>query len=229
MVIAGYRRRDVFMTRARFSEAELVAIQEAVARAESQTGGEIVVYAVGECDPYPEARWRGAACGALLGLIVGLVLHWWQALWGADLVLWSMLPALLGMLAGLLLVDRWSWLRRRLASRAALERRVALRAASAFLEESVFATRERTGILIFLALFEHRAVILGDEGINARVEPGEWEKIVEQLLYGIRSGKGAAAVEECVLRCGRLLAERRVERAPDDRDELPDRPRIRET
>ena len=39
-------------------------------------------------------------------------------------------------------------------------------AMAAFVEEEVFSTRDRTGILLFLSLFEHRVVVLGDSGIN---------------------------------------------------------------
>lgn len=215
--------------RGRFSEAELAAIEQAVSRAESRTAGEIVVYVVKECDPYPEARWRAAALGAAAGLLAALLLHRLGQFWGADLWLWSLLPALFGMLAGLLLCDRLQVVRRLFARGPALERRVALRAEAAFLEESVFSTRERTGILIFLALFEHRAIVLGDEGINARVTPDAWQGIVDQLVQGIRSGDAVAAVERAVEECGGLLEAHKVERAPDDRDELSDRPRIRDS
>jgi putative membrane protein len=97
-----------------------------------------------------------------------------------------------------------------------------MRAAAAFLEAEVFATRDRTGVLIFLALFEHRVVVLADSGIAARVEPGAWKGISDRLAAGIREGRAAAALIEAIGACGRLLAERRVERRPDDVSELPD-------
>ena len=66
--------------------------------------------------------------------------------------------------------------------------------------EEVFKTRDRTGILIFLALFEHRAVILADEGIHRAVPREEWQALVDELVAGIRAGRGVAAL------CGPFLA-----------------------
>jgi putative membrane protein len=102
-----------------------------------------------------------------------------------------------------------------------MSRRVASRAEVAFLEAQVFATRERTGILIFISLFERGVVILGDEGINARVEQAEWDGMVAALTAGIRSGRPIEALEDAIRDCGELLASRRVERRADDVDELP--------
>jgi len=96
------------------------------------------------------------------------------------------------------------------------------------LEEEVFKTRDRTGILIFLALGEHRAVILADEGINRAVPEGLWDRVVADLVAGIKAGQAPRALENAVVRCGEILAEHRVEPRPDDTDELSDRPRIRE-
>ena len=42
------------------------------------------------------------------------------------------------------------------------------------------------------------------------------------------AGRSAEALVEAITRCGGLLVEYEVERRPDDEDELPDAPRIRE-
>ena len=80
-------------------------------------------------------------------------------------------------------------LKRWLIPRASIDRHVALRAEAAFLEEEVFDTRERTGIMLFLALFEHRALVLADEGINEHVDQSEWQEIVDHLVAGIKNGQ----------------------------------------
>ena len=117
---------------------------------------------------------------------------------------------------------------RALLSSEDLERRVRVRAAAAFLEEEVFNTRERTGILILVALFEHRAVILGDFGIHRSIEPGAWDELVGDLVRGIKEGRAAAAMIDVVGRCGELLETRGVERRRDDFNELADAPRVRD-
>ena len=211
-----------------FRGSDLEQIQQAVAEAENRTAGEIVTYIVGECDRYPEATWRGAAAGALLATVAAALLHAFGGFWGAPLWLWSVAPALLGLLFGAQLAEQVPWLRRRLISKTEIERRTTLRAEAAFLEEEVFKTRDRTGILLFLAIFEHRAIVLGDEGINRQVEEGAWQRIIDDLVAGIREGKAPSAVVAAIDACGELLEERDVTLRPDDEDELPDAPRIRE-
>jgi len=142
-------------------------------------------------------------------------------------------------LAGIDVVGRW------LIPIDQLERGARLRAESAFLEEEVFNTRDRTGILVFLALFEHQAVILADEGVHRTVPKDEWLHLVDDLVAGIKAGRAREALCEALTRCGEVLVRYEVELRPDDEggevlvryevelrpddeDELSDAPRIRE-
>ena len=62
------------------------------------------------------------------------------------------------------------------------------RAAEAFVEERVFATEKRTGVLIFVALFEHRVVVLADEGIREQVPSDAWDGIARESRRGSERG-----------------------------------------
>lgn len=211
-----------------FRDRDLEAVRAAVAAAERATGGEIVTYVVGRCDPYEEARWKGAAFGAVaLAALAGLA-HALGGFWGGWGVAWITLPVVAGTLLGYFGTAAWPGLARRLVDEETLEGRVLARARTAFLDEEVFATRDRTGVLLFLAIFERKVVVLGDSGIHARVEPAEWEEIAADLAAGIRRGRAAAALVEAVERCGRLLERKGVPRRPDDRDELADEVRLRD-
>jgi len=96
------------------------------------------------------------------------------------------------------------------------------RATAAFVDQEVFRTRDRTGILIFLSLLERRVVVLADAGINARVPQVEWDAIVALVVAGMRQGQPGPALATAIRRSGDLLAAHRFERRPDDRDELAD-------
>ena len=211
-----------------FSDTDLDKIREAIARAESGNAGEIVPYLVGRVDDYDEARWRGAIlCALLMALLAGAAYHY-AAFWGGAEALWITLPAMIGaglgyMLAGLPIIGRV------LLMSDAIDRRVQWRAESAFLEESLFSTRERTGILIFIAIYEHRAVILADEGINQAVPVGMWQELVDDLVNGIHDGRPVEALCDAIEHCARVLQEHHVEKRPDDRNELIDGLRIRES
>ena len=200
------------------------AIRAAVATAERETAGEVVPWIVEACDPYPEAPWKGAAAGALGVIVVAWAVHFATGGWGGMLSR-VVLPTMVGTVVGFLLgslpaAKRW------LAGAEVLEQRVHTAAAAAFLHAQVFATRERTGVLLFVALLEHRVVVLGDTGISARVKPGEWQAIADDVVAAIRRGDVGGGVCAGVGACGRLLAERGVTRSPADVNELPDTPRL---
>jgi putative membrane protein len=213
--------------RPRFSDADLAAIRQATTAAEGRTGGEIVPYIVERVVDHDEARWRGATIGALAAAVTSGLLDAFGGFWGGSGLWWITLPTLVG--AGLgYLVASIPTVERLLIAQDHLERAARLRAETAFLEEAVFETRDRTGVLVFLALFEHQAVILADEGIHRAVPKGEWAALVDELVIGIRAGRATEAMCEVIGRCGELLEHYRVERRDDDADELSDAPRIRE-
>jgi putative membrane protein len=203
-----------------FSQTDLVAIQSAVREAEARTSGEIVPYVVARSDEYPSAAWKGAALGALLAPFVALALHRWSDIWGIPLAWWMTLPAPVGGAFGYLLTAWLPPVRRWMAGEAALEARSRLRAAAAFLEQEVFRTRDRTGILLFLSLFERRVVLLADSGIHQKVEEGQWEAITRRLAAEIRAGRPGPGLLEAIQACGELLERHGVARRADDQDEL---------
>ena len=80
------------------------------------------------------------------------------------------------------------------------------RASSAFSEHGLHRTAGHTGLLILVALFERRVVVLADEGVNRRLGAGHsWQELVDEVLAGIRSGRPAEGIAEAVRRCGQIL------------------------
>jgi len=210
-----------------WSDADLAAIRRATDVAEERTSGEIVSYIVERVDDHAEGRWMAATLGSLSFALIAGAVHALGGYWGGWGVLWITLPALVGAGVGYA-IGGIGRIARPLIPSDTLDRCAQLRAEAAFLEEEVFRTRDRTGILIFLALFEHRAVILADEGINRAVPQGEWDRLVAELTSGIRAGRGPQALIGVIEQCGELLARYQVDRRSDDENELADAPRIRE-
>lgn len=200
---------------------DLEAIRAAVAEAEQRTSGEIVPYFVEESDAYPGALWKGTALGAFAGALLAEAVYFLGDFWGGLLPLWIALPAAAGGALGFLLTAYVPAVKRWMAGDALLDLRTRQRAEMAFLEQEVFRTRDRTGILLFLSLFEHRVVVLGDSGINQKVEPGQWDGIVRTVVEGIRAGRPGEALASAIRQCGELLERHGVAIRPDDRDELP--------
>lgn len=205
-----------------FSARERELVEQAVGQAEGRTSGEIVPVVVARSDAYFGASWKAATLGALAAVGVAEALHFGLGMWGTSEI-WIVLPAAAGAALGFAVGAFVPWLRRLVLSSEEMDREVRQRAVEAFVEHEVFATRERTGVLIFVSLFEHRVVVLGDSGINAKVKPGEWDGIVASIVAGIKRGQPGQALVEAIGHCGELLQREGVERRADDTNELPDR------
>lgn len=209
-----------------FTRQELDAIRAVTQEAEHQTGGELVCVIVNRCDTYLAPIWQAAALGAVAGTAFAGLWVGVSEVWLTAPLLWILLPPILGSAAGLLSVWALRSLRRWLIPPQVLERRVDRRAAAAFLDEEIFNTRDRTGVLLFVALFEHQIRILADRGVEERVPEESWQEIADELTGGLRRGEPGAAIVRAITKCRDLLAEYRVTRREDDQNELLDEPRL---
>jgi putative membrane protein len=205
-----------------FRDKDLESIRAAVAEAEGKTAGEIVPYVVDASDGYSNAVWKGSALGAIAGPLVAEALYLLGRFWGGTTPLWIALPAAAGGAIGFLLATFVPVVKRWLAGGDLLDLRTRQRAQRAFLEEEVFRTRDRTGILLFLSLFEHRVVVLGDSGINRQVEQRHWDGIIQSVVAGIRAGRPGEALVLAIRQCGELLERFGVALQPGDTNELAD-------
>ncbi len=208
-----------------FTDTDRTHIREAVAQAEQRTSGEIVPYIVPQSSGYDVAIWRGAVLGVILALfVVMLLLQVYQG-WSLSWLYSSWSLAVLVLAAGTLGAFTTAFaapLKRLLSGSALLDREVHRRAMVAFVEEEVFSTRERTGILLFVSLLEHRIEVVGDTGINQKVTPDEWTDVVVRIREGIKAGKLADGLVAAIEMCGELLERVGVEIRPDDINELSD-------
>ena len=213
-----------------FTDAEREQIRQAVAEAETRTAGEIVPFVVRRSGEYEVATWRAASGGALAAVTLALAVAWGYDGWGWGWLYssWALALVMVGGGVAGALASLAPPVRRALAGAARLDERVHRRAALAFLEEEVFDTRDRTGILLFVSLFEHRIEVVGDAGINAKVEQAEWDEVVGLIRDGVRGQTLAAGLVRAVERCGDLLHRRGVAVRPDDADELSDDVRVRD-
>lgn len=192
-------------------------VESAIGAAEKRTAAEIVVTEVAHSDSYRDVR---LALAALFGVGASAGVHLVFPLVGVGelLALQLVLFAL-----GYLLLGQRSVLRS-LLPEARVRAAVARAAKLAFLEHGVFATRERTGVLILLSELEHNVTILGDEGIHARVEKKGWDAHVDTMVKAIRAGKAGDGVCQVIEALSATLAEAAPVRH-DDHNELHDRVR----
>ncbi|QID17529.1 hypothetical protein G3580_07665 [Nitrogeniibacter mangrovi] len=99
------------------------------------------------------------------------------------------------------------------------------RALDAFASLGIWDTEENTGVLIYIQLADRAVEIVADRGIDRHVSQAQWALICRDLEARFRIGEHAAGCEAAVEAIGALIATH-FPRAPDDVDELPNRPII---
>jgi putative membrane protein len=208
--VVSVRAADLFDTEQRHR------IEHAVRDAERATRGEIVVAVVRSCDEYAAVGWK---LGVFAAAFVFAALH----AFAPPLPWWGQLAAQAAAVGASLALARVDAVRRALLSEALVDRRVHERARRCFAENGLTRTQGRTGVLLFVALLEHRVVVLGDEGIDRVLDPGEsWQQVVDRAVAGLRGGRPTEGIEAAVHRAGEILAHHVPADAERNPDELPD-------
>lgn len=96
---------------------------------------------------------------------------------------------------------------------------VSERARKEFFRLGMDKTRDKTGILIFIALREHEFYILADSGINERVEQRVWDGIRDRMQEMFRTGRFSEGIIHGVENVGAVLSTH-FPRKEDDKNEL---------
>jgi len=192
---------------------DMQSIEARVAALEKDLGVEVVTMVVAKSDTYPETVWKAFALGASLAALVvtagDIVRPDWIT---ATSVLFSVL-AILGAGAVFAVADIYVPAITRLfvrESRKTLE--VMQYAKAQFLERELFATAQRTAVLVLVSVLEQRVVILADKGLNARVATAEWDGVISRMTPRLRAGAVGEAILAGLAALGELVAGKGVAR-----------------
>lgn len=194
------------------SDRERVSV--AIRAAEARTSGEFVTVIAARAAHYLEFALLYAI---LAGVLVAATESWWGA-WGRPSALFG--AALAQALVAIALIAL-PGLRLRLVPAAVRSARCRALARQQFAARDVARTRERTGVLLFVAVDERYVEVIADSGIDAKVPPGSWQQVVDAFTACVREGRPADGLVGATERIGAALAEH-FPRAADDANELPD-------
>jgi putative membrane protein len=220
---------------------DLAAIEAAVRSAEVRTTGEIYCVVAEESSDYHATPLAWAAGVALLApallLLAGLhvsapdmgIVGGWTADQVEDVGEATARAALIGtlLMQALLFVATLFLVaippvRRALTPRGMKRDRVRQRAEEQFIAKNLHATRERTGLLIYVSAAERMAELIADETIHAHVDDGVWEKAMAALTAGLKRGDPAGGFADAIGQCADILATHFPARIGDNPNELPD-------
>ncbi len=213
----------------KFGEADLQRIKAAVNEAEKKISGEIVPVIVERSGSYAIANYKAALISGMFFFVLMIILDRYVidaslTIYYDPLFIFGVVVA--GGAVGAVIPNLVPPLKRWLISRSYMDEACRQSAENAFLEEEIFNTRHRTGIMIFISFFEHEVIVMADRGISKVVEQKEWDHIVSELLSYIRTGKIVEGIEAGIRRCGEILLEKGFHKTPDDINELRDDLRI---
>lgn len=194
-------------------------IAAAIQAAESHTDGEIHAVMARRSDDYFVAS--GFVLSACLILVAAFIAFYLDSHWHSiSLSLYSLL-----VLGAWLVCMALLWLlpnaRLFFIPKNMARKRAHQNAAVQFLARNMHATKNRTGVLLFVSLAEHYAEVIADEGIASCVDQSEWDGIVDVLISHASKGRIADGFEAAAQLSGALLATH-FPKTNDDTNELDD-------
>lgn len=96
------------------------------------------------------------------------------------------------------------------------------RAAEVFETLKMYQTKDRNGVLFYLAVEDRKFAILGDGGINAVVPKDFWEKCKDMMAMRFRQGQFAQGLIDGIHQAGEQLSTHFPYDAATDQNELSD-------
>jgi putative membrane protein len=197
------------------AKREARAIVEGI---EAQTSAELVFCLRGASDTYRDADY-------LFGFLVSLGALVTMLFVGHSFALASLLlGSVAGFLSGAVASANVAQIRRLLVFSGRKAAAVSLAARGAFYDQGVTRTPARTGILLYVSMFERRVEVLLDVGINSRTLGPEWKTAVTALEGSLSPHPDIDRFLAAARALGPILG-RALPRAADDVNELPERAR----
>jgi putative membrane protein len=196
------------------SEAERSRIEQAIRAAETTTAGEIYVVVAREADPF-------YLIPVLWAAIFALLLPWPLFLvttFSAGTILVAQVVAFV-VAASIGSLERIRHILVPPSLAASAARSAAI---NQFMAHGIHLTEQRTGILIYVALYDRRVEIVADVGIHRRVIQADLDKLADDVIQAARNDQLADGLAAAVQDAGDLLAKH-FPPSPMDRNELPDR------
>jgi len=196
-----------------FTDAARKRVTEAVVDVESRTAAELVVVV-----RRASGKWREVdlAVGAVVAFGVLLLLLFHPRPIAVEIM---PLDVTLAFFGGVVLCAGIAPFKRTLLSRKRVSALVHAAACAAFVDQGVSRTRGRTGMLVYVSVFERRVELVADVGVDAKLVEAE----VRALSASVTGGPDFDAFVEALRRLGPALAAS-LPRAEDDVNELPDAP-----
>lgn len=197
------------------SKAFRQKIGQAIARIENQSHAEVVLVIKPRADTYAEYPLGVGAALAFLALSYFRFApdqfdEW--LIYSGTIAAFVIGAVLTGGIPGLL---------RRVAGRKHTTKAVEILARASFQKGGIHHTRDKTGVLIFIALLEQQVALIADRGAERAIPPGEWQRIGQEFNAIFKAKKPTDALLEKLEKLQGLFSQY-LPQVEDDTNELPD-------
>ncbi len=208
-----------------FSTDQTAQLNKLVGKLEKNTHVELVTAVVGRCDNYPEIPWKAFAMGTVFSALLVLIQDFIRPGWtGFDTALLNMVIVIgVGAFSALLTVF-WPGFARLFLDKTRAKTETEQYARSLFLEREIFKTRERTGILLLIGLFEHQVTILPDSGIVNRVDSQDLKHIIGQMTVSLKKSDFFQALSQGITALEDRLSEAGFKGVPGAANQISNEP-----
>lgn len=175
------------------------AIQNKIVEIERQTSVEYVPCFVERSSNYGAYRGLLAGFAAFLALFASRVFWVNAPLWGEFAGAWLVAGAVFAVSGVPVILNA--------ILPPSLKQAEVLEAAhGVFLREEVFATKARTGVLIYISELEQAVFVLADRGLRAKVKDEEWSKLASHLAHDLHRGQAGHTFLEALDQLSSRLA-----------------------
>lgn len=197
-------------------------IELAVKKAESQVSGEIVPVLLNRSHHYPSSKYKLALIASVVMFLLLIIadrtidniniydpIYYFTLVYGAAII-------------GFLVPVVFPRLSAALATEKEKSHAVEQQAETIFLENEVFNTKYRTGIMLFISIDERRALVMADTGINQKVEQTTWDDLISTLINSIKRKELASGITNAINSATQILLDNGFNIGEDDTNELSD-------
>jgi len=198
-----------------FTEADKERLRAVVQDVESRTIGEVVVMVVDTSDDYPESEIIG---GIFLSSFVSLIMTF---LFFHASIFWLVPISFVLFFPSKLLLRTLPHLKKPFLGADRKEEAVRTRAFVAFYEHGLDKTRQKSGVLFFLSLFERKVHLLADQGIYSKIGQETLDRYAGIVVQGIKKGHACDTLCQVIQDTGQLLSTH-FPTVAGDTNELPD-------
>jgi putative membrane protein len=195
------------------SDTDKERIRNAVKEVEKTTSGEIVPMIASTSYTYPVSNFIGGFIFAIIIALLSVFIFKNDRLWFFLSVFMPAFIIMFGIIKYCLPVKRL------FISHNEINAEVEEAAINQFFRHSLHKTRDNTGVLIYISIFEKKVWVLADSGINSKVNPPAWQEIVNIIVNGIKQKKQGEAIIEAITKAGQILCAN-FPCKKDDTDEL---------